>query len=302
MLKVSALLLAIAVTSARCKRIREFNADHTEERALQLAETEQISDSQSQNVNGGAESGAEASNNKENDQREWATHEWSSGQKERIGFQRELVDKVNDQASDDDHDYHHYYYQQLAEAKQISGPQLGDANGSVESGAEASKGEELVDKATDQANDYDYEYHDYTDADEKTIAHDPKLVQEADEETIARDPKLVKQLLTTLNSQLDPKLFKVRKIAGNSVRVTQVPAKASSLDQHDCFLLICADRFHVRKWCGNGASAFEKLHAALHIRRLSSRKGASFLVDAEPQGKPSNSFWELLGDKRPDIL
>jgi len=93
----------------------------------------------------------------------------------------------------------------------------------------------------------------------------------------------------------DPLLYMVRKTAAEGMRVIHVPAQASSLNQDDCFILDAWTS--VRTWCGNTASPFEKMKAHLQAEKMDSNRGADVDHAVEKPGPPSDTFWDLLGDR-----
>jgi len=93
-------------------------------------------------------------------------------------------------------------------------------------------------------------------------------------------------------------LFIVRKTKEHGTRILEVPFKASSLNQGDCFVL--DGGIDILSWCGSWASGFEKYEAGQYAEKLEGdrkKAEAKCLHRVEPQGKPSDKFWDLLGDK-----
>merc|ERR1719361_615990 len=94
------------------------------------------------------------------------------------------------------------------------------------------------------------------------------------------------------------KLFIVRKTKEHGTRILEVPLKASSLNQGDCFVLDAG--VDILSWCGSWASGFEKYESGQYAEGIEAERKKTVkqcLHRAEPQGKPSDRFWEKLGDK-----
>jgi len=119
-------------------------------------------------------------------------------------------------------------------------------------------------------------------------------------------PKGITLMEGGIDSAFDPadpinyktKLFIVRKTKEHGTRILEVPLKASSLNQGDCFVLDAG--IDILSWCGSWASGFEKYEAGQYAENLEGdrkKAEAKCLHRAEPQGKPSDRFWEKLGDK-----
>jgi len=94
------------------------------------------------------------------------------------------------------------------------------------------------------------------------------------------------------------KLFIVRKTKEHGTRILEVPLKASSLNQGDCFVL--DGGINILSWCGSWASGFEKYEAGQHAESIEAERKkveVDCLHRVEPQGEPSDRFWDLLGDR-----
>jgi len=93
------------------------------------------------------------------------------------------------------------------------------------------------------------------------------------------------------------KLFIVRKTKTHGIRVMEVTAAASSLNQGDCFVLDAGE--DIRTFCGSKVSPFERHAASHHAEKLEAERMALGSADAkntvEDSGEPSEEFWTLLG-------
>uniref|UniRef100_A0A8B9VD29 Gelsolin-like domain-containing protein n=1 Tax=Anas zonorhyncha TaxID=75864 RepID=A0A8B9VD29_9AVES len=95
-------------------------------------------------------------------------------------------------------------------------------------------------------------------------------------------------------STLEPaiRLFQVRGTSEMNTKATEVPARASSLNSNDVFLLATNQVCYL--WCGKGCSGDEREMAKMVADIVSRRDKHTVLEGQEPA-----EFWEALGGKAP---
>uniref|UniRef100_A0A8B9VAF5 Gelsolin-like domain-containing protein n=1 Tax=Anas zonorhyncha TaxID=75864 RepID=A0A8B9VAF5_9AVES len=95
-------------------------------------------------------------------------------------------------------------------------------------------------------------------------------------------------------STLEPaiRLFQVRGTSEMNTKATEVPARASSLNSNDVFLLATNQVCYL--WCGKGCSGDEREMAKMVADIVSRRDKHTILEGQEPA-----EFWEALGGKAP---
>ncbi|XP_074140649.1 villin-like protein isoform X2 [Sminthopsis crassicaudata] len=98
------------------------------------------------------------------------------------------------------------------------------------------------------------------------------------------------------DSRVDPepdiRLFQVRGTDEYNTKTTEVPARASSLNSSDIFLLATGQICYL--WCGKGCSGDEREMARMVADIISQKDKQTVLEGQEPP-----SFWEALGGKAP---
>ncbi|NXO09362.1 VILI protein, partial [Oriolus oriolus] len=96
------------------------------------------------------------------------------------------------------------------------------------------------------------------------------------------------------NSTPEPeiRLFQVRGTDEVNTKATEVPARASSLNSNDVFLLTTSQVCYL--WCGKGCSGDEREMAKMVADIVSRRDKHTVLEGQEPA-----EFWEALGGKAP---
>ncbi|KAM9094036.1 villin-like protein isoform 2-T3 [Sarcophilus harrisii] len=90
----------------------------------------------------------------------------------------------------------------------------------------------------------------------------------------------------------DIRLFQVRGTDEYNTKTTEVPARASSLNSSDIFLLATGQICYL--WCGKGCSGDEREMARMVADIVSQKDKQTVLEGQEPP-----SFWEALGGKAP---
>uniref|UniRef100_A0A8C0B9E4 Villin like n=1 Tax=Buteo japonicus TaxID=224669 RepID=A0A8C0B9E4_9AVES len=88
------------------------------------------------------------------------------------------------------------------------------------------------------------------------------------------------------------RLFQVRGTDEMNTKATEVPARASSLNSNDVFLLSTSQVCYL--WCGKGCSGDEREMAKMVADIVSKRDKLTILEGQEPA-----EFWEALGGKAP---
>uniref|UniRef100_A0A8B9F199 Villin like n=1 Tax=Amazona collaria TaxID=241587 RepID=A0A8B9F199_9PSIT len=88
------------------------------------------------------------------------------------------------------------------------------------------------------------------------------------------------------------RLFQVRGTDEMNTKATEVPARASSLNSNDVFLLTTSQVCYL--WCGKGCSGDEREMAKMVADIVSKRDKHTILEGQEPA-----EFWEALGGKAP---
>uniref|UniRef100_A0A8B9QDK6 Villin like n=1 Tax=Apteryx owenii TaxID=8824 RepID=A0A8B9QDK6_APTOW len=88
------------------------------------------------------------------------------------------------------------------------------------------------------------------------------------------------------------RLFQVRGTDEMNTKATEVPARASSLNSNDVFLLTTSQVCYL--WCGKGCSGDEREMAKMVADVVSKRDKLTVLEGQEPA-----EFWEALGGKAP---
>lgn len=89
------------------------------------------------------------------------------------------------------------------------------------------------------------------------------------------------------------RLFQVHGTDPFNTKAVEVPAKASSLNSNDVFLLKSESTIYL--WCGKGSSGDER-QMAKEVAAVIARSGSEELM---AEGQESVEFWELLGGKAP---
>jgi len=91
-----------------------------------------------------------------------------------------------------------------------------------------------------------------------------------------------------------PRLFQVKKTA-KTIRATQVPVAAKSMNQGDVFILDAGVKIYT--FIGSSANAFEKLKGAQLVQSLvAGRSGKS-----KAENDLDDEFWKVLGGKPSDV-
>ncbi|XP_020820118.2 LOW QUALITY PROTEIN: villin-like protein [Phascolarctos cinereus] len=101
---------------------------------------------------------------------------------------------------------------------------------------------------------------------------------------------------TSRDGRLDPEpdiqLFQVRGTDEYNTKTVEVPARASSLNSNDVFLLAASQVCYL--WCGKGCSGDEREMARMVADIISHKDKQTVLEGQEP-----HSFWEALGGRAP---
>ncbi|XP_036594754.1 villin-like protein [Trichosurus vulpecula] len=101
---------------------------------------------------------------------------------------------------------------------------------------------------------------------------------------------------TSRDGRVDPepaiRLFQVRGTDEYNTKTTEVPARASSLNSSDVFLLATSQICYL--WCGKGCSGDEREMARMVADIISQKDKQTVLEGQEPP-----SFWEALGGRAP---
>lgn len=99
------------------------------------------------------------------------------------------------------------------------------------------------------------------------------------------------------HESLPTRLYRIKK-DGRVTRCFHVPAKTSSLNHGDCFVLDAGETIFT--WFGDHSSPFEKSKAAEIAHNLEfHRNGHAMLI--EEVGDDNEDFWTFLGGDRGDI-